>query len=714
MPNILFIAADDLVHVDRLLSLLIPGFDLPNLRRLADTGTDFNRAYCAVPVCEPARTAVMTGLSPADTKSFDLSVGWENLVHPRNTWLYQLRKAGFHTGTTGKVFHGYRPQPASVYRELYDSPPFETGPFNPATPIEDRGGMYGQVYAEEAPWYDASRANDTIHALAHVLPTDRPWYWECGFHHPHLAWTTPARIHDRVALDDVIMPSDWKGGFDTMPFVNEFIVSGTLNYSSSDPADWTEEQVLYVRRTIRNYAAGCLWMDEQLGRVLDALEASAHAGNTVVTFYSDHGYHLSDHGKWHKFTLYEQCALAPMLIRVPGQVPRKVTQPVSHVDLGATILDLCGLPVPESFMGQSLRPWIEGATPAPRAIPTFWYGSVSIAKHDKRVTVYQDGTAEMFDLEADPWSVRNIAATHPDYAALREECILTARAWGMMIVEEAIDTSRPSNIQSFLGTEVTDHRFATSFVALGDLHSKGRSPNHQRMYSNSHHGQTEVRMPPHIEDFQLLGMHSAAIRIVGNALDNKIVMSDVYYKRIELDLGDGDDENVSPGRTQIVAYGGRGNDILRAGTWGKNRLYGEQGNDTLIGDSGDDLLDGGAGDDSLIGGAGNDTLISGSGFDTLIGGEGDDLLINDAGGSDMHGGPGADTFRLCRTGIISYVRDLTEIDTLDLSDWGVLGTALVRQVGSDVEVTAGVEKVICNDTTVATVRARTIGILTVE
>lgn len=708
-PNVLFLCADDLCHVNHMLSVLVNGFDLPNLRRIATTGTEFDRAYCAVPVCEPARAAVMTGFSPADTKSFDLSIGWKQLVHPRNLWTYQLRRAGYWMGTTGKIFHGYAPQPDYVYAELYDSAEFVTGAYSPSETPVSAGGMYGDVYTNETKWYDVSRANDTINAIQNILPTNRPWYWECGFHHPHLDWASPARIHGSISLDDVMIPTDWQGGFDTLPFVNDFIVSGELGFGSTDPNTWTEEQTLYVRQTIHNYAAGALWMDEQLGRILDALEASPHAANTIVTFYSDHGYHLSDHGKWHKFSLYEQAALAPMLVKVPGQTPRKVTQPVSHVDLGATILDLCGIPVPLGFRGVSLKPWIDGATPAARAIPTFWYGSASIAKGNKRVTVYQDGSAEMFDLVADPWATTNIAATDPDFEAMREECAQTAGDWGMLVVEEAIDTSRPSNLQSFLGTDVTDARFSTSFVALGDLHSKGRSPGHQRMYSNAMEVGDTIKMPPHIEDFQLLGMKSANLVLEGNALNNRLNMAGVFYKQVTINFGDGDDENVSPERTRIIAYGGRGNDILRAGTWGGNKLYGEAGNDTLIGDGNNDYLDGGAGDDSITGGAGNDTILGGPGVNVLRGDAGNDLIISE-GQDSITGGADADTFRLLRCGLVRTITDLTAADTLDLADWAPLQPVTVTQVGSAVEVTAGVEKAICLNATRATVVARITGV----
>lgn len=709
-PNVLFICCDDLAHINRLMALLVRNFDMPNLRRIANAGTEFDRGYCVVPVCEPARAAMMTGMSPADTKSFDLSVGWKQLVKPRNLWTYRLREAGYWMGTTGKVFHGYAAQPPEVYAELYDSQPFTIGSWNP--PSSEgiaMGGMYDLVFTNETAWYDVERANDTINAIQNLVPSNRPWYWECGFHHPHNAWFSPKRIHDSIDLADVIVPSSWQGGFDTLPFVNEFIKSGDLGFGSNDPATWTAEQTLYVRQTIHNYAAACLWVDEQIGRVYDALMASPYANNTIVTFYSDHGYHLSDHGRWHKFTLYEQAALAPMLIKVPGQTPRKVTTPVSHIDLGSTILDLCGIPIPEGHRGVSLRPWIEGQTPSPRVVPTFWYGSVSVARGDRRLTVYQDGSSEMYNLASDPWAKTNIAATDPTFNDLREQAILTANDWGMLLVEEAIDTSRPSPMQSFLGTDVTDQRFATSFVALGDLSSKGRSPGHQRMYSNNTDGLETVKMPPHIEDFQLMGMRGGNLVIEGNALNNVVTMAGVFYKQVTINFGDGDDENVSPESTRIIAYGGRGNDILRAGSWGGNRLYGEAGNDTLYGNSNNDYLDGGAGDDVIYGGAGNDTILGGSGSNILRGDAGNDLIISE-GQDTITGGADSDTFRLLRCGLVRTITDMTSADTLDLADWAPIQPVTVTQVGANVEITAGVEKAVCLAVTRAVVVPRITGV----
>ncbi|WP_435170852.1 sulfatase-like hydrolase/transferase [Falsirhodobacter sp. 1013] len=711
MTNLLFIAADDLCHLDRMLRVLIRGYDMPNLRRLMNSGTDFDRSYCIVPVCEPARTAVMSGMSPAETRSFDLSEGWKDILHPRHMWQYRLREAGYYIGTVGKIYHGYAPEPGWVYDALYDNAPFSEEPIQPKTGGVYTGGLYGDVFENETDWYDKRMADLTIQHLT-TYAEDRPFAWFCGFHHPHLEWVTPKRIHDLISIDDVILPEDWNGGWHTFPFAQQFMGEGTNGFGP-DPALWTDANKLYARRTIHNYAAGALWMDEQLGRVLDALEASPFAADTIVTFYSDHGYHLSDRDRWHKFTLYEQAACAPMAIKVPGQAPRKVETPVSHIDLGATIMDYCGIPIPEGFRGISLRPWIEGQTPALRPIPTFWYGSSSVAIGTKRTTVYQDGTSEMYDLVDDPWATTDVSKTDPDFEAHREIAINAAYDWGFLIVEEGIDTSRPSELQSFLGTVPTDQRFATSFVALGDFNSsKGRSPGYQRMWGANANVGGAVRMPPHIEDYSVMGREALNIILQANALNNTIRIENNENQLLTAYLGDGDDEIKDPTRARVIAYGEGGNDLLRGGQGNPNQLYGGTGNDTLAGNSRDDTLDGGEGDDLVGGGPGNDYILASAGSDTITGDTGNDTIVVTGGAHLISGGAGNDTFRIGRTGRVNTITDFATGDVLDLVDWAPIGPASVTQVGADVEVTAALEKIVCRNTTAAVVKAAITGVMT--
>lgn len=703
MPhNILMIAADDLCHVGRMLSVLIRDFHLPNLRRLAESGTDFDRAYCVVPLCEPARAAVMSGLSPAETRSFDLTVGWRQIIRPENLWTYRLRRSGYYMGTIGKVFHGYRPQPGFVYEALYDTPPFQIGRWQPSGMATEHGGQYGRGWDNDTDWYDYAVASQTIDHIRN-FDQDRPWYWETGFFRPHVPFWAPNRCFNAIDLDRVILPQDWHGGFEKTLFANSFVTAD--QFSAEDPADWSEEEVLHTRKTIRNYAAGALFMDEQLGRILDALEDSRFRDNTVVAFYSDHGYHLGDHNAWHKFTLYEQAACAPFIIRVPNQTPRVVASPVSHIDLGATLLDVAGLPKPVGHRGESLMPWIRGETPEERAIPTFWYGSVSCAIGMKRVTLYQDGSGEMFDIAGDPWAKKNIAEESPEFPELRDRVLKTCAEWQFLLVDDRGETDGQGQFTSFMGSSPTVPRISTSFATLGDVvPAKGRSPGYQRMYGAPEERGGTVKLPAHVNDFHTMGRMSATMTLIGNDLGNTIRIEEAHHHHFVAELGDGDNRIMPPGNIRVTARGGTGNDTLRAGMRRGNKLFGGAGDDLLIGGAGSSYLDGGAGNDLLQGGAGNDTLISGPGDDTLQGNAGDNLLILDAGKTLASGGPGRNTFKVYRTGERNVITDFKAGDILDLSDWAGIQPVILEQVADRVRITAACEKLICDKTTLEVIR----------
>lgn len=165
---------------------------------------------------------------------------------------------------------------------------------------------------------------------------------------------------------------------------------------------------------------------------------------------------------------------------------------------------------------------------------------------------------------------------------------------------------------------------------------------------------------------------------------------------------------------RIIAYGGRGNDIIN-GSDGANwenphdTLYGGAGDDTLNGYRGNDYLDGGAGDDYLDGGSGNDTLVASAGTNQLIGGADNDLMIVKGGSNRMYGAAGLDTFQIHRTGLEQVVTDLSADDTLDLSDWAAIQPVSVVQDGNHVVVSAALERIVCLNTTVATVQSAITG-----
>lgn len=723
--NILFFACDDACHINGQLKQLITGFSLPNLEALMASGTNFERAYCTVPICEPARAAVMTGLSPAATKAFDFQGGWKTYIRPEQIWPYRLKEAGYHMVTQGKIFHGNGPrpgpQPQWVYDILYDDVryDFHQAQYAPDESLSTVMPGYSNAVGTPRSWpnevenmlYDYRLADRAINFL-NTYSGSKPFYCEVGFYRPHDPHEAPQWCFDAIPLENVHIDDVWMQTWEGSEYADKFVRQfGGGPGNGLDPTQWTESQKLELRQAIRNYAAGYTFMDYNLGRVLDAHAASPFANNTMVTFFSDHGYHTGSRSRWHKFTLYEQAARAPLVIKVPGQTPQVVNTPVSHIDLGATILDYAGIQVDSGFRGVSLRPFIEGQPGATHdPVPTFWYGSFSMIDSDlKRTTIYNDGSYEMYDIANDPWGFDNIADSDPDFNAKRDLAIETAYDWGYLLVENAIDTSRPSLFQSLIGTEPTEVPISTSFAALGDLHELGRNPHYNMMYRHAMTPGEVMRMPAHVRDFRRYGVTTpiSSFSIIANDEKNSITMGGSWAG--EVYLGGGDDTLTSNANGQMTVYGMDGNDLLQVTGGSKKTVYGGSGNDTIIGGGTGDELYGGTGDDDIQGRDGADTIYGGAGNDTMHGGAGNDIIHLDGGADTAIGGGGSNTFVVYRRGGVNTINDLTSSDTIDLSDWAAIQPVSVVQSGSDVVVSAALERLVCLNTTAALVSGRITG-----
>lgn len=731
MTNHLMIAFDDLFQYK---DFLQPGkwgyspfgieLELPGLARLEARSTIFRRASAVIPVCGPSRASIMSGYSPYETGVFNNET-WDDRIRPEQIWTYHLRRAGYWMGTVGKLFHGYNPVSSAVYSALYDSPPFVVR-WNPSGPRTQWGGLSGGGWdGQEDLYYDSMVVEYTKKFLESRSRDDGPWHWEAGFHHPHNPWYAPNRIYSSLNLDDIILPVDWPLSWDLLPFVNDYIGMGK-NISTSSPGTWTSDQVLYWKKSVRNYLAAIIWADEKLGEVLDALESSHFNDDTLITCWSDHGYHLGDKGRWHKFTLWEEACNAPFMISAPGQeVKRTVWDPVSLIDLGPTVCDFLGVDLPSHYRGVSLRPLVDGECMPERMIPSFNYGSASGAIGEWRVSVYQDETFEFYNVMTDPWLKDNIAIREPaNNLFLRYRNILyeTCREWGLDIVADGAILKPGTPFTSFLGWEPPKDAITNSVFIMGDVEVMARSPNYQRMYQMAtiQRGADErcIKLPAGV-GYIYMRNSTTGSTVVGNSEDNEIILSAGINRIVH--MGDGDDiltgapgvKKGAPGG-RILAYGGRGDDFIGGSngeSWEQphDTLYGGAGDDTLMGYAGNDYLDGGAGNDYLYGGTGNDTLVASSGNDTLIGGAGNDVLVVTGGSHVLTGGPDADTFIIMRTGEVQTITDLTEIDTLDLSDWACIQPVQLKQVARNVEISAAFEKIICLNQTVETVRLSIMG-----
>jgi iduronate 2-sulfatase len=424
-PNVLFIAVDDLGAA--LGCLGDTTARTPNLDRLARSGVLFERAYCQIPLCNPSRASVLTGLRPDRLQVFDLDRHFRDTAADHITLPQLFRRAGWTSGRIGKIYHDDVPwgigsdgldDPASWNwvlnpkgRDVED----EALIFNP-TPEKKISAALSWLAAEgqDEEQTDGLSVNEAIRFLAEV--GNQPFFLGVGLFRPHTPFVAPKRYFDLHPLEDVQLPVTPVSDRDDIP-------AAAFAHNNPIPNYGLDEAT--CRQALQAYRACVSFVDAQIGRLLDALEREGQAERTIVVVWSDHGYHLGEHGGiWQKRTLFEESARTPLFIRAPGargngRVCRRV---VELVDLYPTLADLCGLRPPPNLAGRSLRPLLDDPESA-------WLGVAttqilrpgdgrpvmgrSLRTDRWRYTEWNEGEAgvELYDHDADPGELVNLAGT---------------------------------------------------------------------------------------------------------------------------------------------------------------------------------------------------------------------------------------------------------------------------------------------------------------
>jgi arylsulfatase A-like enzyme len=244
---------------------------------------------------------------------------------------------------------------------------------------------------------------------------DRPFFATLGIYRPHTRWLAPKRFYDLYPIDEIAAPAGHRAGDpDDLPpagrWLAEINITPYVQKQLVESGRW--------REAIQAYQAAVSYADSELGRVLDALDASPNAGNTILVVFSDHGYHLGEKEHWHKMALWERAAKVPLIISFPeqrraGGSTRTVAQPVSLLDLYPTLLALCGLPPPETHAleGVDLAPALGGRLGWTRrpVVTSYGIGNDTVRDERYRYIRYADGSEELYDHDADPHEWTNLA-----------------------------------------------------------------------------------------------------------------------------------------------------------------------------------------------------------------------------------------------------------------------------------------------------------------
>lgn len=473
-PNVLLIVCDDLNDSVEGMGGHAQAYT-PNIRRLMERGVHFTCAHNNQPWCAPSRTSLWSGLYPFTSRYHGGGHFRKNPVLQDHVFLNQhLMRSGYDVFGTGKLYHNgheekqnytqyghdpdFGPWPwdgkqnrehpsqrflfeTAYYRnlpELHETPPMQT--FGPLSDVPS----YGPDAASGAPghkgWWmykrpfryaseeDRDRMPDELCAewAAEVLRgrRDRPFFLGVGFSRPHIPLYAPKKYFDRFPVEQIQFP----------PYLSNDTDDCARALLQADAKGLEKFRLLHAaggetmwKRWIQAYLACVAFVDDQVGRVLAALEASPHAKNTVVILTSDHGFHMGEKDYIFKNSLWEESTRVPLVVAMPeGRgAGKRCETPVSLIDLYPSVLDFCGLAGDpnagrggKALEGYSLKPLVEdpegGKWSGPPVALTQLGGGerahYSVRSRRWRYTLCSNGEEELYDHEADPHEWKNLAA----------------------------------------------------------------------------------------------------------------------------------------------------------------------------------------------------------------------------------------------------------------------------------------------------------------
>ena len=449
-PNIVWIMCDEM-RFDSLGLLSDSYVRTPNLDSLAREGVLYRNAYCASPVCSPARACWFTGLYPHTTGQMrNYGPGVRDQpgcrMHEDITTISDvLSNSGYRCGNVG-VWHLGNDEHAqhgftdwSIYRYLPKDVPdplftwFEqegiSNPYARDWPHKARYGTNSLPFGK----IDDVRQNRTtwtidrgIEFLDTSAGQDDPFFLLCGVKDPHPEMLVTQELLDLYPEDEVPLPDSRHDALDGKPAYH------SRSKFRIPPGSLSDDK---YRRMFRHYYALVTHIDNEVGRLLDRLEQNGQRENTIVLFNSDHGELLGDHGFVEKCLMYEASVRVPQILSWPAGLPagQNVTTPVGGVDMMPTLIDLAGISLPSPIDGRSIAAALQSGD-EPEGAPVFAeiasqeaiYGDSRADEHLAAHAMLLDegwkyvwnrhDIDELYDLSIDPDEMDNLAY-HPDHAS---------------------------------------------------------------------------------------------------------------------------------------------------------------------------------------------------------------------------------------------------------------------------------------------------------
>jgi uncharacterized sulfatase len=424
--NVLFVAVDDMNN--DLGCYGHPFVRSPNINRLANMGVKFDRAYCQFPLCSPSRSSLLTGLRPSTTRVYNLTYHFRTGLPHVVTLPQMFKNNGYYVARVGKIYH--YGNPGDIGTSGLDDPPSWHHVVNPAgrdktvlesdiinyTPKRGLGNamcLLSDQKGKDEEHTDGKVAIEAIKLLEQHK--DKPFFIAAGFYKPHTPYVAPSKYFDLYPMENIRLPElpqDHPKGIPA-PALASTIPWPYLGV--------TRDQ---ARECKQAYYAAVSFVDAQIGKLLETMDRLHLWDSTVVVFWSDHGYHLGEHGLWMKQSLFEESARVPLVIVAPGAKGNGKPCPrtVEFVDLYPTLADLAGLAPPKNLEGASLKPLLDDPArewhrPAFTQVERGGFPGYSVRTERWRYVQWDDGRRgeQLYDHDADARELNNLAAD-PKYA----------------------------------------------------------------------------------------------------------------------------------------------------------------------------------------------------------------------------------------------------------------------------------------------------------
>jgi arylsulfatase A-like enzyme len=477
-PNVLFVIFDDLNDY-------VGAYDghpqtvTPNLDNLANEGIRFTNAHCNAAWCAPSRVSLLNGFYPHTTQTYRGQTIRETKAFSNVKNIFQhFREHGYNTFGTGKVFHNgheedvwtdfgvptnYGPWPfkngtfaihtdmPGEYAKRTDSSQFLS--FSRLSNIPNENGYQGW-YSDNTPWLpsdakpfqyksvsDRDKMPDERSAdfAVNVLNQEqnKPFVLAVGIVRPHTPYYLPDEYFERFDTLDINFPPIKENDLeDCVPDLAIFSKHGAKRKLEHILESWPDKAGW--EKFMKAYLASIYYADEQFGKVLQALNGSPYAENTIVVVTSDHGYHTGEKNRWFKQTLWERTTRVPLIVKQPGNKNghKTCSYPVSLIDIFPSLNDLCGLPIQPNashgseIEGFSLKPFLDNPDTTEWTGPDVALTSASMDTYDQyhftvkseryRYIYTHHGQEELYDHQKDPHEWNNIA-NNPKYAEVKKD-----------------------------------------------------------------------------------------------------------------------------------------------------------------------------------------------------------------------------------------------------------------------------------------------------